>query len=117
MSKKKPPSQSAQPTKPDIEELDIPDGVGISRQSVEVLRAFIADGALMVSINADAFGPRVEDWGRLLAEISHHIARSAELQGHMSEHEATGQLRKGFDETLQLSQPTMTGKIRGRVNH
>lgn len=117
MSKKKPPSQTSQPTKPDIDELDIPDGVATARQSVEVLRAFIADGALMVSINADAFGPRVQDWGRLMAEISHHVARSAELQGHMSDQEAIAQLRKGFEETLRQAQPTMTGKIRGRVNH
>jgi hypothetical protein len=114
MSKKKPLSPSA---KPDIEELDIPDGVGTAQQSVEVLRAFIADGALMVSINADAFGPRVKDWGRLIAEISHHVAHAAELQGHMSEQEALTHLRKVFDETLRHSQPTMTGKIRGRVNH
>lgn len=114
MSKKKPISSSANS---EVEELDIPDGVGTAKQSVEVLRAFIADGALMVSINADAFGPRVKDWGRLIAEITHHVAHAAELQGHMSEQDAITHLRKVFEESLRQVQPTMTGKIRGRVNH
>ena len=99
------------------DELDIPDGVPAATEAVELLRAWIADGSMMLSLNADAFGDRVIDWGRLLAEIGHHVARSAHLQGHMKEHEALQALQQGFDTTLRANQPTMSGKVRGRVNH
>ena len=98
-------------------ELDIPDGVAASREAVELLRAWIADGSMMLSLNADAFGDRVGDWGRLLGEIAHHVARSAHLQGHMKEHEALQALHQGFDAIMSTNQPTMSGKVRGRVNH
>ncbi len=104
-------------TKDDPIELDIPDGVPEAEQAVEILRAWIADGSMMLSLSADAFADRVVDWGRLLGEIGHHIARSAELQGHMKEHEALQALRQGFDDTLPRHQPAMSGKVRGRVNH
>jgi Domain of unknown function (DUF5076) len=98
-------------------ELDIPDGVTSADQAVEVLRTWIGDGAMMLSLNADAFGDRVIDWGRILGEIAHHIARSAKLQGHMNEAEALQAIKAGFDATLIANQPTMSGKVRGRVNH
>jgi len=50
-------------------ELDPPDGI---EEAVEVLRAWIGDGALLVSLNSSAFPDEVRDWGRLLAEIGHH---------------------------------------------
>ncbi len=103
--------------KDDPVELDIPDGVPNADQAVEVMRAWIADGSMMLSLNADAFGDRVIDWGRILGEIAHHVARSAKMQGHMDEHEALKAVREGFDQTMRMGQPTMTGKVRGRVNH
>jgi hypothetical protein len=103
--------------KQDPIELDIPDAIAETDHSVEVMRAWIGDGAMMLSLNADAFGDRVIDWGRILGEIAHHIARSAKLQGHMSETEALQAVREGFDATLRMNQPTMSGKVRGRVNH
>ncbi len=99
------------------DELEIPDGVPKADQAVEVLRAWIADGALMVSLNADAFGDRVGDWGRLLGEISHHVARAATLQGHMANHEALQAIRAGFEDTLPRAQPAMSGTVRGRTSH
>ena len=109
-------SKTKQP-KDEPVELEVPDGVPDADQAVELLRAWIADGALMLSLNADAFGDRVIDWGRLLAEIGHHVARSANLQGQMSEHEALQAVRKGFEETYPRQQGAMSGKVRGRVNH
>lgn len=109
MSKKSP--------KDDPIELDIPDGIAEADLSVEVLRAWIADGSLMLSLNAGAFGDRVIDWGRIMGEIAHHIARSAKMQGHMNEHEALQQVREGFDAAMRTAQPTLSGKVRGRINH
>ena len=108
---------SKKPVKADPIELDMPDGIGEADQAVELMRAWIGDGALMLSLNADAFGDRVIDWGRMLGEIAHHVARSAKMQGHMDEHEALQAVREGFDATLRTAQPAMTGKVRGRVNH
>ncbi|MEQ1717513.1 MAG: DUF5076 domain-containing protein [Hyphomicrobium sp.] len=102
-------------------ELDIPDGVGEAAQSIELIRAWIADGALMVSLNADAFGDRVSDWGRLLSEIAEHVAKAAALQGHMSEGEAEAAVRQTFSAAgiVTQGQPrtrTSEGKIR-RTRH
>lgn len=98
-------------------ELDIPDAIGETEQAVELIRAWIGDGSLMLSLNADAFGDRVIDWGRILGEIGHHVARSAKLNGHMDEHEALQALHKGFDQAMRTAQPTLSGKVQGRVNH
>lgn len=98
-------------------ELDIPDGLSDAEMAVEVLRAWIADGSMMLSLSADAFADRTVDWGRLLAEIGQHVARSAGLQGYMPEQEALQAIRKGFEETLGRYQPAMSGDVRGRVKH
>lgn len=103
--------------KEDPVELDIPDAVPDARQAVEIMRTWIADGAMMLSLNSDAFGDRVVDWGRILGEIAHHVARAAKLNGQMDEHEALQAVRRGFDAAMQSSQPTMSGSVRGRVNH
>jgi Domain of unknown function (DUF5076) len=103
--------------KDDPIELELPDGVVSADQAVEILRTWIGDGSLMLSMNADAFGDRIIDWGRILGEIAHHVARAAKLQGHMSEPEALQAIHAGFDATMRANQPTMSGKVRGRVNH
>lgn len=103
--------------KEDPLELDVPDGITEATAAVEVMRTWVADGAMMLSLNSDAFGDRVVDWGRILGEIAHHVARSAKLNGHMNEHEALQAVRQGFDAAMQSSQPTLSGKVRGRVNH
>jgi hypothetical protein len=98
-------------------ELDIPDGIAGADQAVEVMRTWIADGSMMLSLNAEAFGDHVMDWGRILGEIAHHVARSAKLNGHMGETDALQAVRAGFEATMRANQPTMSGKVRGRVNH
>lgn len=103
-------------------ELDIPEGVVEAEQSVELIRAWVSDGALRVSLNADAFGDRVGDWGRLLAEIADHIGRAAALQGYMSHGEAEAAVRQAFSATGVI-QPgesatrTSEGRIAGRQRH
>jgi hypothetical protein len=108
---------SSKPDKDDPIELDVPDGVADADQAVEVMRTWIADGSMMLSLNAEAFENRVADWGRILGEVAHHIARAAQLQGHMSEAEALQVLHAAFDATVRANQPTMSGKVRGRVKH
>lgn len=87
---------TAKPAKEPPLELEMPDGVAEAGQSVELMRAWVADGALLVSLNADAFGDRVQDWGRLLSEVAEHAAKAAALQGIMSQGEAEAAIRQAF---------------------
>jgi hypothetical protein len=98
-------------------ELDIPDGVPEAEQAVELIRAWVADGALMVTLNGEALGDRLQDWGRLLAQIGHHVARASSLNGQMKEHESLAAIRRGFDAMLPINEPTLSGKVRRRVTH
>ncbi len=77
-------------------ELDPPDGVDDAAEAVELMRAWICDGALLVALNSSAFGDHVADWGRLLAEVGHHIAKAAALNGYMREDDAQAALRDAF---------------------
>lgn len=104
-------------SKNDPIELELPDGIGEADQAIELIRAWIADGSLMVSLNADAFGDRVGDWGRLLAEIGHHVAKAAVLEGHMEPHEALKALSDGFDHNIRQQQPTISGGVKRRIKH
>ncbi len=113
---------SKKPAKDVPLELEIPDDVPKADQAVELIRAWIADGSLMVSLNPDAFGDRVGDWGRLLSEVSAHIAKAAAMQGHMSESEAESVVRNAFTTAgiVVAGSPSSSGpegKIRGRTKH
>jgi hypothetical protein len=98
-------------------ELDPPDGVDQSETAVEVLRAWIGDGALLVSLNSSAFGDNVADWGRLLAEIGHHVAKATALNGYMQEDEAQAALREAFTGSFEASSPSMSGQLKGQTKH
>lgn len=98
-------------------ELDIPDGVPEAEQAVELIRAWVADGALAVALNGAAFGTQLEEWGRVLAQIGHHIANAASLSGELSEQASIDALRKGFDAAFTKSELESYGNIRGRVTH
>lgn len=98
-------------------ELDVPKGVEAADEAIELIRAWIADGTLRVALQAAAFGPRMEDWGRLLAEIGQHAVRAAVLDGQMAQHEALHALIEGFDKTIRQQQHGLSGELRGRIRH
>lgn len=98
-------------------ELDPPDGVEDAETAVEVLRAWIGDGALLVSLNSSAFGEHVADWGRLLAEIGHHVAKAAALNGFMPEDEAQAALREAFTSGFETTKPGASGHLKGQTKH
>jgi hypothetical protein len=98
-------------------ELDPPDGVEDAETAVEVLRAWIGDGALLVSLNSSAFGDQVRDWGRLLAEIGCHVAKAAALNGYMREEEAQSILREAFAAAFATTPGATSGKLRGQIKH
>jgi uncharacterized protein DUF5076 len=98
-------------------ELDVPDAVPEADQAVELIRAWVADGALAVTLNGEAFGPQLEEWGRVLAQIGHHIAHAASLNGELGEARSFEALRKGFDSSFPKSELATYGKTRKRVTH
>ena len=98
-------------------ELDAPEGIEDAETAVEVLRAWIGDGALLVALNSSAFGDHVQDWGRLLAEIGHHVARAATLNGYMTEDEAKAALREAFTSSFDTVSAGMSGKLKGPKTH
>jgi len=98
-------------------ELEPPDGVEEAESAVEILRAWIGDGALLVSLNSSAFGEHIEDWGRLLAEIGHHVAKSAALNGYLQEDEAQAALRESFASSFETAASGMSGTLKGRTEH
>lgn len=98
-------------------ELDPPDGVEEAESAVEVLRAWIADGSLLVTLNSSAFGEHIEDWGRLLAEIAHHVAKAAALNGYMAEDEAQAALREAFTRGFEKTETDTSGQLKGQTKH
>jgi uncharacterized protein DUF5076 len=98
-------------------ELDLPEGVDDAELAVELLRAWIGDGALLVSLNSSAFGDNVADWGRLLAEVGQHVAKAAALNGYMSEDEAKAAISDAFAATFAYSAPGASGRLKGRQEH
>lgn len=98
-------------------ELDVPEGVPEAEQAVELIRAWVADGALVVTLNGEAFGSRLEEWGRLLAQIGYHVARSASLNGETAERRSIAAVRKGFDASFPQSELASYGKVRKRAIH
>lgn len=98
-------------------ELDIPEGVPEAERAVELIRAWVADGALAVALNGEAFGPQLEEWGRVLAQIGHHIAYAASLNGELGEQRSIEALRKGFDASFPTNDLASSGRMRKRVTH
>ncbi len=98
-------------------ELDVPEGVPEAEQAVELIRAWVADGALVLTLNGEAFGSRLEEWGRLLAQIGYHVARAASLSGEAAEQRSIDAVRKGFDASFPKSELASYGKARKRVMH
>ena len=77
-----------------VVELDPPDGVENAQSAVEVLRAWIADGSLLVSLNSSAFGEHVGRFERV-----HHTARERD-DGHVLAGARDARLADGQNEVL-----------------
>ncbi|MBU1209791.1 MAG: DUF5076 domain-containing protein [Alphaproteobacteria bacterium] len=99
------------------EELELPDGVVGAEQAVEVLRAWVADGALHVIFDPETFRDDVSEWGRLLSDVAQHVANAVEMDGQMTRGEALSKIHEAFDLNMQTSEAAMLGRIKGRTEH
>lgn len=100
-----------------LEELDLPDGVREADDALEILRAWIADGALHVTFDPETFRGNVGEWGRLLSDIAQHVSHAVELDGQMARQEAMEQIHKAFKAGMSTEAVTMQGRIKGRTEH
>jgi hypothetical protein len=72
---------------------------------IEVLRAFIVDGKLEVSLRRAFEEPEV--WGMLIADVARHAARIFSTETDLSEDEALAKIRDMFE--AELDTPTDPG--------
>ncbi|MDX2289637.1 MAG: DUF5076 domain-containing protein [Hyphomicrobiaceae bacterium] len=98
-------------------ELELPEGVLSADKAMEVLRAWVADGALHVVFDPETFRDDASEWGRLLSDVVHHIAHAVELDGQMSRSDALKIIERAFSENLHTNQLGMSGRIKGRTEH
>jgi Domain of unknown function (DUF5076) len=99
------------------EELELPDGVVDAEEAVEVLRAWVADGALHVIFQPEIFGADISEWGRLLADVAQHVAHAVEMEGQMTRQEAISQIHDAFDLNMETGNTPLEGRIKGRTEH
>lgn len=99
------------------QELDIPDGARAAKEAVEVLRAFIGDGALHVIFDPETFRHDVSEWGRLLSDVAHHVAKAVAMDGQMAQPEALAAVQAAFERGIGAHPGTVSGAIKGRLNH
>ena len=98
-------------------ELDPPADALEAEKAVEILRAWIADGKLHVTFHSDTFGDKVSEWGRLLADMSHHIARGVALNGQLTEKETVTAIAEAFDRGVSSSSTVAAGRVERRIKH
>lgn len=99
------------------EELELPEGIMDADQAVEVLRAWVADGALHVIFDPETFRHDVSEWGRMLADVAQHVANAVEMDGQMTQREALSRIHDAFDLNMQSGEVSVAGRIKGRTEH
>jgi len=77
----------------------------LQQGGIEVLRAFIVEGKLEVSLRR-AF-EEVDLWGMLIADVARHAAHVFATETQMSEEQAVANIRAMFD--TELDEPTDPG--------
>lgn len=99
------------------EELELPDGILDAEQAVEVLRAWVADGALHVIFDPETFRHDVGEWGRMLSDVAQHVANAVEMDGQMTQQEALSRIHDAFDQNMHGGEVSVAGRIKGRTEH
>ncbi|MFI5001823.1 MAG: DUF5076 domain-containing protein [Reyranellales bacterium] len=87
----------------DCGQLVIPDPAQKDPKSLEVVRAWIADGGLHVSLRPDVWSD-VGTWGILLADLARHVANSFEQQKGLDRATTLKRIKALVD--AELSSPT-----------
>jgi Domain of unknown function (DUF5076) len=98
-----------------VHELAVPETVHEAGEAVEVFRAFVADGNLVVTFDPMTFRGSIGEWGRLLADAAQHIAHAIALEGEASEAAALAEIVAGFEQAIAGADPaTRSGHVTGK---
>ena len=92
-----------------------PDDAITNADAVEVLRGWIVDGDLQVSLAFESFGDRAETWGQLLAEAAVHIADAMSAQGYGDRQAIFARLHASLLSNLERPYPGLHGAIKDPV--
>jgi hypothetical protein len=93
------------------DELIIPPAAIGDAGSAEVLRAWVTNGGLHVSLKPSFDQPDV--WGVLLVDVARHAARASAADGGVTEADALRRIRALFDaEWKRPTDPGLTSKAR-----
>jgi hypothetical protein len=92
-----------------------PDDAITHADAVEVLRGWVVDGDLQVSLAFEAFGERTELWGQLLAEVTVHLADAMSGEGYGERAGTFAKIRDSLLENLENPCPGLTGTVREPV--
>lgn len=87
-------------------ELIPPPNAAATGGSVEILRAWVVDGGLEVSLAPVFKEPGA--WGMLLVDVARHAARAYAAEGVATEAEAMKQIRRLFE--AEIARPTDLGR-------
>lgn len=97
-------------------ELDPPADALDAKSAIEVMRAWVADGRLHLTLQSETFSHDVSEWGRLLADITHHIARGVALSSDLTEREALTIVAEAYERGVSKGSTVASGHI-GRTRH
>jgi Domain of unknown function (DUF5076) len=84
-------------------------------KAVEVLRGWVVDDDLQVSLAFEAFGNRPEVWGQLLAETAVHVADAMSAEGFGDKEALFETLRVSLISNLEKPYPGLHGTVRDPV--
>src|SRR5262245_29222513 len=95
-----------------MNELTIPDAARRDKNSVEILRVWIAEKQLWCSIKVGMYGerdfPEEKAWGVILADATRHIAAALQSTNASGTSESIWQIRASY--LTELARPTSEAK-------
>ncbi len=80
--------------------------------AIEVLRGWVVDGDLQLSLAFEAFGNRPELWGQLLGETAVHIADAMNAEGYGDRETLFAKLKASLLANLERPYAGLHGTVR-----
>ena len=92
-----------------------PDDAISHSDSTEILRGWVVNGDLQVSLAFEAFGRKPELWGQLLAEVASHVADAMSAEGYGDRTAIFASIQASLLDNLGKPFPGLTGMVRDPV--
>ena len=100
-----------------MNELEIPPAATRDENSVELIRAWLAEGANWISLNPHLFKNRDFEeehaWGIFLADTTRHLSNALALESGKNQEETVKQIKKAFIEELEEGTSSVAGGFLG----